>query len=239
MLDIDLALTFCPDELFDLPAPAAMGRSIAGAYHGTKLNHRGIFAGEIVEPGHTAWGQHGGINAGVMLLEPNEREYMSALREVQTPLHPERIPGSGPEQDYLSRLFAPYWTHISASWNYQLHRTFHALEAEVYHAAVHFDLAQSWTPESMSIGVEDIRIFHFSGTLKMWQRDYQDRETDESFAKRLLRDYQDFRYRMWVDREGSQVLTARHNRSIFECIADVYGQESSLPATISVVRVAL
>ena len=56
MLDIDLALTFCPDELFDLPAPAAMGRSIAGACHGTKLNHRGIFAGENVEPGHLAWG---------------------------------------------------------------------------------------------------------------------------------------------------------------------------------------
>ena len=89
---------------------------------------------------------------------------MSALREVQTELHPERIPGAGPEQDYLTRLFIPHWTHISVIWNYQLHRTFHALEAELEHAALNFDAGQSWTPERMSIDVDDIRIFHFSGT---------------------------------------------------------------------------
>ena len=42
MLDIDLTVISCPDVLFDLPPPAAMGRSASGAEHGTKLNLRGF-----------------------------------------------------------------------------------------------------------------------------------------------------------------------------------------------------
>ena len=92
-----------------------MGRSISGAEHGTKLNLRGFVAGEFENSagGVYAWQQSGGVNAGVMILEPNEEAYLSTSRGVTSPIHPERIPGSGPEQDYLSRLFAPDWTHIS------------------------------------------------------------------------------------------------------------------------------
>ena len=51
------------------------------------------------------------------------------LRDVQQELHPEHIPGAGPEQDYLSRMFAPYWTHISVKYKFQLHRLYHEDEA--------------------------------------------------------------------------------------------------------------
>ena len=69
-------------------------------------------------------GQATGINAGVMLLEPNRVLHELALREVVQELHPEHIPGAGPEQDYLSRMYAPYWSHISVKYNYQLHHLY-------------------------------------------------------------------------------------------------------------------
>merc|ERR1712008_307499 len=113
---------------------------------------------------------------------------MSALREVQAPFHPERIPGNGPEQDYLSRLFAPCWAHISVMWNYQLHRVFHGLEAAVSYAVTGGTHEQVWVPERLSCDVDDVRIFHFSGTLKMWHRDFHLGENEADFSERLLRD---------------------------------------------------
>ena len=204
VLDIDVAVMNRLDDLFDLPAPAAMHRSMSPVGHGSRINSRNFFAGEFVYPesGAYQWGQHGGINAGVMLLKPDERTHASALREVQVPLHPERIPGSGPEQDYLSRLFAPDWTQISVMWNYQLHRVFHALEAAVPHAALDEAQELPWQPERMSCDIEKVHIFHFSGTLKMWDRDFTQDLQDKDFAEEMLRASQD-PYRLWFDRQGT------------------------------------
>jgi hypothetical protein len=124
MLDIDLAIIDCPDELFELQAPAALRRGIHHHEHGALIDGRRWFAGEEFD-----WVQCGGINAGVMLLEPNAEVYVRALREVLCPWHPSHIPGNGPEQDYLSRFYAHAWHHLSVTWNWQLHQMFHALEA--------------------------------------------------------------------------------------------------------------
>ena len=120
MLDIDLAVLDCVDALFDLPAPAALWRGQSQTReHGFPIDGRCFFGGPDVD-----WGQTGGINAGVMILAPDSSLHARALQEVQTPLHPERIAGSGPEQDYLSRFFAPYWTHLSVLYNFQLHHSY-------------------------------------------------------------------------------------------------------------------
>ena len=113
LLDIDLAILDRIDPLFELPAPAALwrGQSQDPCHHGIKVDGRLFFGGSDVD-----WGQTGGINAGVMLLAPNWSDYQRALREVCAPTHPERIPGAGPEQDYLSRFYAPHWTHISVQF---------------------------------------------------------------------------------------------------------------------------
>jgi hypothetical protein len=127
MLDIDIAVLDCADALFDLPAPAALWRGLSQTReHGFPIDGRCFFGGP-----DDNWGQTGGINAGVMMLAPDSSLHTRALQEVQAPMHPERIPGAGPEQDYLSRFFAPYWTHLSVLYNFQLHHIFFSLEAAI------------------------------------------------------------------------------------------------------------
>ena len=77
--------------------------------HGAQIDGRRFFTGASVDEGCELepWSQCGGINAGVKLLEPDEETYSRALDEVTSKSHPERIAGSGPEQDYFSRLYAP------------------------------------------------------------------------------------------------------------------------------------
>ena len=126
MMDIDLAILNCPDDLFELPAPAAMRRGNSVTQHGEKMHCRSFFGGQDCK-----WSQTGGINAGVMLFAPNETDFKRMLDEVMSDRHPERVPGNGPEQDYLSRYYAPKWTHISVQYNFQIHHIFHAMESAI------------------------------------------------------------------------------------------------------------
>ena len=204
MLDLDLAIMKNADELFTLPAPAAMQRGSSSKVHGTPIDGRRFFASERVQHGNGAyeWGQQGGINAGVMLLEPNAKIHERALKEVSLQVHPERIPGAGPEQDYLSRFFAPSWTHIGVIYNYQLHQAFYALEHFLAHSMSGHASEDAWCPERIAVDTEDLRIIHFSGELKMWDRDFLGDESDSDFANRLLRNCSPQNARLWIDREG-------------------------------------
>jgi len=202
MLDLDLAILQNVDELFELPAPAALHRGGTSLPHGSRIDGRRFFAGETLDEGSGAyvWGQCGGINAGVMLLEPSLELHQRALQEVSLTVHPERIPGAGPEQDYLSRLFAPSWTHISVIYNYQLHHVFFALENLVAHIVSGEADENPWTPERIELDTEDIHIVHFSGEVKMWDRDHFSGESDLAFAKRLLRNCAPHGSRLFLDR---------------------------------------
>jgi len=208
VLDLDIAVISCPDELFALPAPAAMHRAVRGGRHGTRLEGRHFFARESLDPEAQAyeWGQAGGINAGVMLLAPQRELYERVLKEVRMPVHPEHIPGNGPEQDFLSRIFAPWWTHIGVAYNYQLHRTFHALEGAVHDAPVILGTDNSgWSydgPERLVLSLEEIKLIHFSGHLKMWDRDFSSSQDDDAFADQLLRDCAGDFCRIWIDKAG-------------------------------------
>ena len=208
VLDLDIAVLACPDELFKLPAPAALHRRVRGNDHGAALNGRTFFVGDNLDSESNCfeWGQSGGINAGVMLLEPNMALYERTMKDLVMPLHPSHISGSGPEQDYLSRILAPWWTHIGAGYNFQLHRTFHALDA-VVDSFNHLSWA---TPElyteRLSLSMDEIKLIHFSGDLKMWDADIASNEDPERFAERLLRDSAgDYYCRLWLDQtaEGS------------------------------------
>lgn len=244
MLDLDLAILECPDKLFQLRAPAALCRGMMGTQHGALIDGRRFFAPEILEDDDNAyeWGQHGGINAGVMLFEPDAALHARTLREVRTKIHPERIPGNGPEQDYLSRLFAPSWSHIGVQHNFQLHHVFFALEAVVAHltgvnpndstcgqnqavkeeaeagSCVHEQQAapEPWLPSRLSLDVKDIATVHFSGELKMWHREHLGQETDEVFADRLLRSNSPYSSRLWLDRYGHDWEYAKHGVRLSE-----------------------
>ena len=61
MLDLDLAILACPDELFNLSPPAAMHRGLSGAPHGSRIHGRSFFLGQDAGSEHMAWSQAGGI----------------------------------------------------------------------------------------------------------------------------------------------------------------------------------
>ena len=115
-------------------------------------------------------------------------------------MHPERIAGSGPEQDYLSRLFAPWWLNISVVWNFQLHRIFHAVDASVDFIRARGDVhnGDDWIPERLNTSIDDVRIVHFSGQLKFWDRSPGDHETDEQFVDRIIQDCSYWSGKWWM-----------------------------------------
>jgi len=135
-----------------------------------------------------------------MGFTPNAEEYARSCREVQCALHPEHIPGAGPEQDYLSRFYAPSWTHIGVAFNYQLHHVFIVLEAWLQHIVSGGHKEVPWVPERLEMELQDLCIVHFSGELKMWDRDYFSDETDEDFATRVLRDCSYKSAQLWLDK---------------------------------------
>ena len=125
MLDLDVAIIGCLDDLFALRAPAALHRRATGARHGSLIEGRNFFAREALDAESHCfqWGQASGINAGVMLLAPDAVLYERVLKEIEMPQHPSHISSNGPEQDYLSRLLAPWWTHIGAQYNLKVSPT--------------------------------------------------------------------------------------------------------------------
>jgi hypothetical protein len=218
LLDIDIIPLGSLSELFDLEPPAALVRGPNDRRHGEKIDGRRFFS---------CWGQTGGINAGVILLEPSDVIFGRMLYEVTSPTHPSHIPGAGPEQDYLTRFFASdrsmCWSHIDVVWNYQPHHVLFSLEAafrwDAYDCrrnplrSEHSDLR--WLPRRLSLSLEDIRVVHLSGELKPWHMLLQagaecDTQTCvghwsdldiRSYAEQILKALPS--YRLWISQDAS------------------------------------
>lgn len=197
VLDIDLLVRSNVDDLFELPAPAAMKRCNNGRApyrHGDAIDGAGFFRGSDDD---WAWGVGSGINAGVMLLQPSQRVLGTMLGELREHDRPSHIRGAGPEQDYLSRFYADSpWTHIGVENNFQLHHLFIALCPDKVLHAERVRLLQ--TPEQ-------IRVVHFSGPsdAKPWSRilgpEGLDRLKDSEYAQRFLEMFDG--YKLWVQRD--------------------------------------
>ena len=211
LLDIDLVVRGSLDELFNLPAPAALGRGANSKSHGERLDGRRFFHG--AEDG---WWQATGINAGVVLLAPSERLYETALSEITDEMHPEHIPSAAPEQDYLSRFYAPWWSHICVKYNYQLHQVLNSLESCLswWHE---YPTEENWRnlPTRLSLEPNEVIVIHFSGTLKLWDlaytKDELPMEEAAAFATQILRDCCGDAYERWVARSASYDDYALHN----------------------------
>ena len=85
-------------------------------------------------------------------------------------------------------------THMSVKYNFQLHRLYHEVEA----ALTWWSPDETWLPSRLKLNVQDVSVIHFSGTLKMWGRDYTSDETDEEFAERLLENSEPQAYDRWI-----------------------------------------
>ncbi|CAK0802332.1 unnamed protein product [Prorocentrum cordatum] len=169
MLDLDMLVRQNIDELFKLRAPAALKRSSGKE----QPAHGGPFyASDLWRT--SADDMCSGINAGVMLLQPDVRIYERMVAEIKDSRHPEHIGTYGPEQDYLSRFYATFlrgaWTHIHARFNYQL------MLPDDYVSSAHrkVDLQR------------DVAITHYSGPrVKPWK---SATDLDEEGVRRLLSD---------------------------------------------------
>ena len=183
LLDLDIIPLKALDELFDLPCPAAMVRGQGEDTHGVQVDGRRFFGSEDYHD--NPWGQSGGINAGLILLQPDCDVFKQMLSEVTCKNHPCHVAGGGPEQDYLSRFFAARkespWHHISVAWNYQLHQSLFAIERvlewrsfvenEKMRCGRDFsDAEKEWLPQRLRMNMEEIGVVHFSGEVKMWHR---------------------------------------------------------------------
>ena len=135
-----------------------------------------------------------------MLLRSCERMYLRALREISQDLHPPHSPGAGPEQDYLSRLYAPYWHHIP-QYNFQLRHVLLALESSLCYWNELKDDADF--PERVTLSLDGVSTVHFRGTLVLWHRETESPETDKDFSRRVLRECHQEAYARWVERNGA------------------------------------
>jgi len=166
IMDIDLLVTSNIDELFELSAPAACRRGMNQSRWpfktGDPIDGRPFFMGQ--DPTKWSWGQGTGINAGVMLWQPDAEVFRTMQEEVAEPNHPSHMKGNGPEQDYLSRYWADApWKYIGVEYNFQLHQMFFSLHPDCVGKVERSILPQ--TPEK-------IKIVHFSGEegAKPWRR---------------------------------------------------------------------
>lgn len=212
VMDIDLLVLSNIDNLFDLSAPAALRRGMAGSYgHGDALDGRSFFLG--TGAGKWSWGQGTGINAGVMLWRPNKAEYSQMLEEVQDPSHPEHVRGNGPEQDYLSRFWADApWTNLSVEYNFQLHQMFFALNP--------FFIGTSDRIKCTEDPAYFPKIVHFSGEpmAKPWHRVlhsshahlWPDRTRDAEYAELFAEEFRG--YWLWVKRDRSAWAKAEEDK---------------------------
>lgn len=216
MMDIDLLVMGNIDNLFQLPAPAALRRGMneRGRWqykHGDPMDGRSFFSGAMPGKNHS-WGQGTGINAGVMLWRPSLEVLDHMLQELVEPAHPEHCRGNGPEQDYLSRYWADApWTNLGVEYNFQLHHMFNALHPNYIGTSERLRFI-----ENPSL----IKVVHFSGesAAKPWHRVldpkfehlWPNRTHDEAYAKEFSGEFHG--YWLWIERDKSAWDKAAESR---------------------------
>lgn len=194
MLDTDMLIRSNIDDLFSLDAPAAMRRhgGTSQPAHGESFFAADIWKGPFVSGGI----QNRGINAGVMLLEPNEEIYERMCREVAVD-HVEHVGTYGPEQDYISRFYTTFGDggirHIACEYNYQP-----SLQDD--YTSSHFK----------ALGIDDVKVCHFSGGVsKPWNLDIATLLRRDDAIKATYRLQEPRSGTMWSDYTWEWVFAAR------------------------------
>ena len=111
VLDLDMIVLKNCDDIFAWPAPAAVHRGNSGAIPGLR-DSKTMFDrdGE----------RRGGINAGVMLLKPDQQVFRRAEKELGDPSHPSIRAETAPEQEYITELYmATGWQTLPVKYNWQ------------------------------------------------------------------------------------------------------------------------
>jgi len=154
-LDLDLVPRADLSSLFDVQAPAGM-------HHGDRRSGKPLQHGQPIAPECNGWWC---VNAGVLRLDPGptrqaRRQNVASLVDDVRRI---RWPTALPEQYFLADRMEG-WRHLDPQWNMEVGPHYddpgftwprtHARQA----AAV--PRSQLWLGQT----VEDVRVFHFSGT---------------------------------------------------------------------------
>lgn len=218
MMDIDLIVLGNIDELFELQTPAALRRGMNDTRWplktGDPIEGRPFFGGRASDP-KWSWGQGTGINAGVMLLQPDQATLDDMLTEIMEPNHPSHCRGNGPEQDYLSRYWADApWQYIGVEYNFQLHQMFFALHPNWASNAERADFFRS---------PEKIKVVHFSGVpaAKPWHRVldekfsgiWPDRSRDDEYTRTFADEF--LGHWLWIKKDPATWagMASHHGRA--------------------------
>jgi lipopolysaccharide biosynthesis glycosyltransferase len=148
LLDLDMVVAHSIDEVFMATAPAALFRGNTNSRAGSQRSGATLFSKKTGE-------QQGGINAGVMVLEPSREDFKQMAGE----LGRTGVCTSAPEQDYLSQcgLYADKWTKLPVKYNYQPHQ-------------LRYLERRGITDCERKMRMEEVSIFHYSGEVS--PRDY-------------------------------------------------------------------
>lgn len=232
VMDIDLIVLQNIDELFELQAPAALRRGMNDnkwpLKTGDYIDGRSFYGGKDTGNSKWSWGQGTGINAGVMLLQPDAEVLSDMLEEILEPNHPAHCRGNGPEQDYLSRYWADApWSYIGVEYNYQLHQMFFAL---------HPKWASTCDRSTLLSTPERIKIVHFSGepTAKPWHRVldekfadfWPDRSRDAEYVQLFAEEFQG--HWLWVKKDRTYWEGMSHPSQRTEMKAIFLGEDDEL-----------
>lgn len=165
MLDLDMFILKNLDHLFNLSAPAAMIRE-------TNLNYGEKIPSELIRIKNGKIS--GGINAGLMLLQPSKKEFNEIMNEVKKQL-PYKL--KYPEQDFLSLRYKNKWTNIDSRYNCQ------------------FTIKE--VMEYKNYSIHDIYILHYSWILNPWELILENKDKVLYILNKSKRDIT--YYTLWVN----------------------------------------
>ncbi|CAJ1379682.1 unnamed protein product [Effrenium voratum] len=114
LLDLDLLVRSNCEELFSFQAPTALQRG-----NGEWDLGRPRWAHSFLD--RDSLRQKGGVNVGVVILEPSLQTFQQMQEKLLMPDRRFREATTMPEQDFLTLWFVGSWRPLHVKYNYQLH----------------------------------------------------------------------------------------------------------------------
>ncbi|AQN68077.1 putative glycosyltransferase [Saudi moumouvirus] len=165
LLDLDMIVAKNIDHLFKLNPPAACLKKYHISY-GKKIPSKMICDGNKLV---------GSINAGLMLLHPDKKEWISIQNDIMNNNQINKY--KYPEQDYLSLRYCDKWTSITFNYNFQFGLTNRV--------------------KKYSYGINNIYVIHYSSSYKPWNILIPDRMISNE-EKKFINQHKKY-YDLWIN----------------------------------------
>ncbi|AGF85565.1 glycosyltransferase [Moumouvirus goulette] len=165
LLDLDMIISKNIDHLFKLNPPAACLKR----YH---ISYGKKIPSQMICNNHKLTGS---INAGLMLLKPDEKEWVDIQNDIMNNNQINKY--KYPEQDYLSLRYCGQWTSITFNYNFQFGLTNRV--------------------KKYSYNINNIYVIHYSSSYKPWNILISNRQiTNEE--KKFIDQHKKY-YDLWIN----------------------------------------